>query len=82
MCIRDSYTTEAAGALLNWAFSDPSCQAVTAGVTNNNASIRVLEKIGMKRVVEEEMEQWIITRQQQLKGHFQVQPLSNRRSPG
>jgi RimJ/RimL family protein N-acetyltransferase len=43
------YTTEAAKALIEWAFEQPSCQAVTAwSDRGNRASARVLEKVGMK----------------------------------
>jgi RimJ/RimL family protein N-acetyltransferase len=44
------YTTEAVRALVQWAFKDPTCTAVTAMGTekSNKASIRVLEKAGMR----------------------------------
>jgi ribosomal-protein-alanine N-acetyltransferase len=43
------YTTEAARALIAWAFSAPDCTSVIAtGVDSTNiASIRILEKVGM-----------------------------------
>ncbi len=49
------FATEAAEALIGWAFSDSRCQAVTAlGVRRQNlASQRVLEKLGMRRVCED-----------------------------
>ena len=44
--------TEAASRLIEWAFTDPRCQAVVAvGVrSDNTASKRVLAKLGAKRV--------------------------------
>jgi RimJ/RimL family protein N-acetyltransferase len=45
---RKGYTTEAAGALIDWALGQPSCLAVTAwSDKENRASARVLEKVGM-----------------------------------
>lgn len=45
-------TTEAAARLIEWAFLDPRCRAVTAlGVLNDNAaSARVLAKLGMRPI--------------------------------
>jgi len=45
-------TTEAAARLIEWAFLDPRCRAVTAvGVLEDNvASARVLAKLGMRRI--------------------------------
>ena len=53
---RKGYMTEAAQAMIAWAFEEPSCHAVTARNTKkwNLASQRVLFKLGMK--VYEEME--------------------------
>ncbi|MGD8397220.1 MAG: GNAT family N-acetyltransferase [Anaerolineae bacterium] len=50
------YTTEAARALIDWAFQAPACRTVTAeGVRRDNAgSNRVLEKLGMKVYAETE----------------------------
>lgn len=47
-CQGRGYTSEAVGALLVWAFSEPTCRAVTALRTrrNNHASLRILEKAG------------------------------------
>lgn len=44
------YTTEAVGALLDWAFADPGCMIVTAlnVLKTNHASLRVLEKLGFR----------------------------------
>jgi RimJ/RimL family protein N-acetyltransferase len=44
------YATEAARALIDWAFADPACRAVIAPETSraNAASNRVLEKLGMR----------------------------------
>jgi RimJ/RimL family protein N-acetyltransferase len=44
------YTTEAARALIDWAFQAPACRTVTAeGVRKDNAgSNRILEKLGMQ----------------------------------
>lgn len=44
------YTTEAVRALVDWAFSDPECRMVTAleVLKTNQASLRVLEKIGFR----------------------------------
>ena len=39
------YTTEAAQALIRWAFHQPNCGAVTAHAVQNPASDRVLEEI-------------------------------------
>lgn len=45
---KKGYTTEAAGALIDWALQQPSCLAVTAwSDRENRASARVLEKVGM-----------------------------------
>lgn len=47
------YATEAANALINWAFATNRVNRVMAEVLKENlASIHVLEKIGMKRLTE------------------------------
>jgi GrpB-like predicted nucleotidyltransferase (UPF0157 family)/RimJ/RimL family protein N-acetyltransferase len=59
---RQGLTTEAVQALLNWAFSKPECQAVTARTKMDNIpSIRVLEKLGfsLARETDEEL-CWIV----------------------
>ncbi|NEO97831.1 MAG: GNAT family N-acetyltransferase [Symploca sp. SIO2E9] len=48
---RQGYCTEASKAMVNWAFSQPSVQTLTAGCdTDNIASKRILEKIGMQQI--------------------------------
>jgi RimJ/RimL family protein N-acetyltransferase len=49
---RQGYATEAAGALVAWAFGHPRCRAIIAPDTlrANAASSRVLEKLGMRVV--------------------------------
>lgn len=66
---RKGYMTEAARAMVGWAFADRHCMAVTASVDSqsNIASKRVLEKIGMQIVDETEPGDWIITR-----GHYLI----------
>ena len=50
---RNGYTTEAAGALIDWALQQPACLAVTAwSDKDNQASARVLEKVGMSKAKE------------------------------
>ena len=50
---RQGYTSEAARALIDWAFSQPAVKRITAEcLTDNVASIRVLEKLGMRRTGE------------------------------
>ena len=44
------YATEAARALVEWALSQPDVERVVAGAPDNEASMRVLEKIGMRRL--------------------------------
>ncbi len=59
------YTTEAVGALIDWAFREPSCRAIIAPDTlkENVASNRVLEKTGMQVYDEtEETLSWRIER--------------------
>ena len=49
------YATEAARAIVDWAFTQPGITKVTAECLSDNlASIRVLEKLGMRRVKEED----------------------------
>ena len=60
------YMTEAARALIAWAFEDPNCRVVVAPGTlrENIASHRVLEKAGMRRVGEtDDTVDWRIDRQ-------------------
>ncbi len=47
ICQGHGYMTEAARALIEWAFQSPTCRAVIAPNTLNPASNRVLEKVGM-----------------------------------
>lgn len=48
---QQGYASEAAKAMLEWSFSQPSVETVTAGCYQDNiASRRVLEKIGMRHV--------------------------------
>jgi predicted acetyltransferase len=45
------YMTEAVMALVDWALAQPECTAVTAETESDNlSSIRVLEKVGMRKV--------------------------------
>jgi RimJ/RimL family protein N-acetyltransferase len=45
------YATEAARAIIEWAFKQPGVMRVTADCLNDNhASIRVLEKAGMRQI--------------------------------
>lgn len=49
----NSYAPEAALALLEWAFGQPGVRRVAArAFPDNTASIRVLEKIGMRRITD------------------------------
>lgn len=49
------YTTEMAHAFVNWAVEQSSVGRITAECLPSNwASIRVLEKLGMQRVAEQE----------------------------
>ena len=49
------YATEAARAMIEWAFEQPGVKRVTADCLNNNyASIRVLEKAGMQQIETED----------------------------
>lgn len=58
------YATEAGRAIIAWAFNRPDVKRVTANcLQDNHASIRVLEKLGMKRLaVEDGMLKWEIGR--------------------
>ncbi|HYO50155.1 MAG TPA: GNAT family N-acetyltransferase [Chloroflexia bacterium] len=58
------YATEAGRAIIAWAFSRPEVGRVTANcLQDNHASIRVLEKLGMKRMgMEDGMLKWEIGR--------------------
>lgn len=59
------YTTEAARALIGWAFADPRCTTITAShvLKENISSIRVLEKVGMQLLEEDENTlSWIMRR--------------------
>ena len=48
------YATEMARRVIDWAFQTPGIQAVTAECLDDNiGSIRVLEKIGMRRLAAE-----------------------------
>jgi ribosomal-protein-alanine N-acetyltransferase len=48
---RQGYTFEAAQALVNWAFAQPEVRYITAeSLTDNWGSIRILEKLGMRRI--------------------------------
>jgi len=53
---RRGLATEASARLVEWAFADPICQSVTAWVEgpDSRASERVLEKLGMRRVRQDE----------------------------
>ncbi len=58
------YMTEAVRALIDWAFEQPECKAVTATTVTNPASNRLLEKVGMRVVVDEcGAVDWIIERE-------------------
>lgn len=47
---RRGYATEAAHALIGWAYSQPSIRVIVAGCeTSNLASIRTLERVGFRR---------------------------------
>jgi [ribosomal protein S5]-alanine N-acetyltransferase len=54
------YATEMAQALIRWAFEETSVTRVTAEcLTSNKASIRVLEKVGMRQLTHsDEMLNW------------------------
>jgi RimJ/RimL family protein N-acetyltransferase len=54
----NGYTSEAADAMLSWAFHDPRCKTVTAKMTlkNNIPSNRILSKLGFS--VYEKTEEW------------------------
>jgi ribosomal-protein-alanine N-acetyltransferase len=47
---RRGYATEAAGAIVEWAFSQPGVEVVVAGCDRDNEpSIRILERLGFQR---------------------------------
>ncbi|KYP80795.1 GNAT family N-acetyltransferase [Ferroacidibacillus organovorans] len=58
------YATEMAQALIEWAFHQPNVNRVTAEcLVTNTPSVRVLEKIGMKKISQvEEMIYWEIAK--------------------
>jgi RimJ/RimL family protein N-acetyltransferase len=58
------YATEMAQALIQWAFEQPYVKRITAEcLATNKASIRVLEKVGMKRLIStSEMLNWELTK--------------------
>jgi RimJ/RimL family protein N-acetyltransferase len=58
------YATEAGHAIIAWAFTGPEVKRVTANcLQDNHASIRVLEKLGMKRLgLQDGMLKWEIGR--------------------
>ena len=59
----NGYMTEAVRALIDWAFEQPGCKAVTATTVTNPASNRVLEKVGMRIALDEcGAADWIIER--------------------
>jgi ribosomal-protein-alanine N-acetyltransferase len=61
----NGYMTEAVRALIDWAFEQPGCKAVTATTVTNPASNRLLEKVGMRIVVDEcGAVDWIIEREE------------------
>ncbi len=50
---RRGYATEAAGAIVEWALSQPDVRVIVAGCDSDNApSIRVLERLGFRRTGE------------------------------
>ena len=52
---RQGYAYEAAQALVNWAFKEKGVKCITADCLDNNfGSIRVLEKLGMRRLKHED----------------------------
>jgi len=61
------YTTEAARAMVGWAFSMPGCHAVIAETDRDNiASQKILQKIGMKVYGEtSESLMWMIKRERE-----------------
>jgi len=59
------YTTEAARALIDWAFESPDCVSVIAAEVDrtNVASIRILEKVGLTHYREKgDLQFWRISR--------------------
>lgn len=56
------YATEAVGALMEWAWEQESiCRIKAETLPDNQGSIRVLEKLGMKEIIRsEEMIYWVM----------------------
>jgi ribosomal-protein-alanine N-acetyltransferase len=60
-CQNKGYMTEAIRALVDWAFSHPTCRGITATTVINPASSRVLEKLGAQLLERRENEtDWVI----------------------
>jgi ribosomal-protein-alanine N-acetyltransferase len=60
-CQNKGYMTEAIRALVDWAFSHPTCRGITATTVINPASNRVLEKLGAQLLERRENEtDWVI----------------------
>lgn len=54
---RRGYATEAAGAIVEWARSQPDVRVIVAGCDSDNApSIRILERLGFRRTRETNVE--------------------------
>src|SRR5438445_1212290 len=66
---RQGYTFEAVQALVSWAFSHPGVKRIIATCDDDNeGSIRILEKLGIKRVaVNGRSLSWLLARTQDLK---------------
>lgn len=64
------YATEMAHSLIGWAFQQPEIELVTAECLDDNiGSIKVLEKLGMRRVAHEgDMLKWEIRRENYPRG--------------
>lgn len=73
---RQGYAVEACDALLNWAFQQPGVRYVVAeSLANNTASIRVLEKVGLRRFsTTTESLWWRLTREEWMAGGPQERP--------
>lgn len=67
---RQGYAVEASEALLGWAFQQPEVHYVVAeSLVENVASIRVLEKLGLRRVsTTQESIWWHLTREEWMDG--------------
>ena len=67
---RQGYAVEASEALLGWAFQQPEARYVVAeSLVGNVASIRVLEKLGLRRVsTTQESIWWHLTREEWMNG--------------